>query len=364
MLATLVRNLDAIVRDAFGHSAPTPALIVHDGRSALARLLTEGYRAALPHARAVDFDTATIADVMAAIDAMPPGALVVLVESTRFDMGDFRFRLELFRRGLAVIEHPHVGRMADHELATYVDALAYDAAYYRGTGAALKSRLDPAARVQVVTRLGSLVYRGPFEDTKRNVGDYTGMPNLGGQFPIGEVFTEPVDLDGVNGTVAIASFGAEDFSVTFLDTPFPLHVERGRVIGAPGAPAAFHAILEAIAAAEGEVWVRELGFGLNRAMTPARRVRDVSTYERMCGVHLSLGAKHAVYPKPGFNKRKTRFHVDVFCATDRVEIDGATVFTDGAWVDQKIGTGTSATPAVAGDCNVTPTLTCQPGPSG
>jgi aminopeptidase len=57
----------------------------------------------------------------------------------------------------------------------------------------------------------------------------------------------------------------------------------------------------------------------------------VSAYERMCGVHLSLGAKHAVYPKPGFERKKTRFHVDVFAWADRVEIDGAVVYADEAY---------------------------------
>ncbi|MDP2312151.1 MAG: hypothetical protein Q8P41_04545 [Pseudomonadota bacterium] len=329
MEAALARNLADVVRHAFGHAAPTRALVVYDRQSPLARLLAEGYGAALPHAALVDFATVTVDGMMATVGALPPGSLVVLVQSTRFDMGDFRFRLELFRRGLAVIEHPHVGRMREAELPIYVDALAYDPAYYRGLGGALKARIDAARTIRVVTGRDperALVYEGPFEDAKLNVGDYTGFANVGGQFPIGEVFTEAVDLEAVNGEVVIAAFGADDFSVTFQEVPFSLRIVRGRVVEAVDAPPAFHAILAAIAAEEGPVWVRELGFGINRAMTRARRVHDVSTYERMCGVHLSLGAKHAVYPKAGFSKRKTRFHVDVFCAAERVELDGEAVF--------------------------------------
>ena len=131
--------------------------------------------------------------------------------------------------------------------------------------------------------------------------------------------------------MTIGAFGAEDFSVMFPE-PFLLRVERGRVRAAEGAPPAFEAILAAITAAEGEVWLRELGFGMNPALTWTRRVHDVSTYERMTGIHLSLGAKHAVYTKPGFSKRHTRFHVDVFCAVERVEVDGGLVF-DGAYVE-------------------------------
>jgi hypothetical protein len=324
--ATLARNLADVVRHALGHAPPTPAHVHHDRASPLARGLAEGYRAALPHAVVLDFDTLTVADVMAAIGALPPGSLAVLVQSTRFDMGDFRFRLELFRRGLHVIEHPHVGRIRDVELPLYIDALAYDPAYFRGLGAALKARIDVASTITVTSAHGALVYSGPFEDAKLNVGDYTGFTNVGGQFPIGEVFTEPVDLEAVNGVVTIGAFGAGDFSVTFPEPPFALTLARGRVVSTDGAPPEFAAILAQIAAEEGEVWVRELGFGINRALTRARRVHDVSTYERMCGVHLSLGAKHAVYPKAGFNKRKTRFHVDVFAWAERVDIDGHAIF--------------------------------------
>jgi len=65
---------------------------------------------------------------------------------------------------------------------------------------------------------------------------------------------------------------------------------------------------------------------LNRAFTRSRRVSDVGTYERMSGVHLSLGSKHAIYAKPGIAKRRAKFHVDVFAAADRVVIDGVDVF--------------------------------------
>jgi leucyl aminopeptidase (aminopeptidase T) len=145
------------------------------------------------------------------------------------------------------------------------------------------------------------------------------------------VFTEPVELAGVNGVAAVVAYGAEDFTVKFLDEPFLLRIEGGLVTAAPGAPPDFDAILAMIAEGEGRVLVRELGFGLNRALTATRRLNDISAYERMCGVHLSLGAKHAIYPKAGLSKRQTRYHVDVFVETERVEIDDAVVYRGGAW---------------------------------
>lgn len=328
--ARLVGHLRGLLGDAIVHAPPTPALVLVDHASPLARRLAGGYRLALPHARVVDVDAAPLAEVWGAIDALPPGALVVLVQSTRFPLAEFRARLALFQRGLAVVEHPHLGRVPEAEAEVYVDALAYDPAYFRGTGRALKARLDVAAAVVVRTAAGALVWRGPFEPARLNVGDYAGMASVGGQFPIGEVFTEPVDLTGLDGAVSVSAYGAEDFSVAFVE-PFALRVEAGRVRDAPGAPPAFARILATIAAVEREVWVRELGFGLNRALGPARRLSDVSAYERMCGVHLSLGARHAVFPKPGFPRRKGGFHVDVFVDAPEVWVDGRVVHRRGEW---------------------------------
>ena len=42
-----------------------------------------------------------------------------------------------------------------------------------------------------------LVFASPFESAKLNIGDYSGMNNIGGQFPLGEVFTEAQDLEAV-----------------------------------------------------------------------------------------------------------------------------------------------------------------------
>jgi hypothetical protein len=302
----LCANLCDILGLAIRHATPTPALILGDSRSPLSRILAEGYRAARPGATFLDPDAAGPAAVLDAIDSLPAGALVVLLESTRFELGEFRFRLELFKRGLAVVEHPHLARVPVGEIPIYLDTLAYDPGWYRGMGRALKDRIDVARQIEIRSSAGVATWRGPFEPARKNVGDYAGMPNVGGQFPIGEVFTEPVELEGVDGSGAIHAFGATDFSVSFVE-PFAMLLRCGRVVDAPEAPAAFLDILATIRAAEGDVWVRELGFGLNRALTETRRLTDVSAYERRIGVHLSLGAKHAVYPKRGFSKRHNAF---------------------------------------------------------
>ncbi|MCB2822661.1 hypothetical protein KQ904_15325, partial [Listeria monocytogenes] len=77
----------------------------------------------------------------------------------------------------------------------YIDALAYDPAYFRGTGRALKDRLDRAPHGRVVGGGETLTFASPCEPAKLNIGDYSDMKNVGGQFPIGEVFTEALDLE-------------------------------------------------------------------------------------------------------------------------------------------------------------------------
>jgi aminopeptidase len=157
------------------------------------------------------------------------------------------------------------------------------------------------------------------------------MRNVGGQFPIGEVFTEALKLESVHGRVRISIFGDTTFSVNKPDQPITLLVSNGRVTGTLESTPEFDQVLANIRADEGEVWLRELGLGLNKAFTQDRIVRDIGTFERMCGVHLSLGAKHGSYNKPEINKSAARHHVDVFVLTDTVTLDNEVVYRNGAW---------------------------------
>ncbi|HEU4853414.1 MAG TPA: hypothetical protein VFT37_14800 [Telluria sp.] len=313
------------------HGPGQRVLIVHDNRSELALALTEAYRRNLPGATFVDFDSVTPEQVHAAFGEMRAGDLVVLIQSTNFRLEAFRIRVELFKLGLKVIEHVHLSRMPGVQGEHYIESLAYDPAYYRGVGKALKARIDSAARAVVLGDGLELVFESGFEAAKLNVGDYSEMNNVGGQFPIGEVFTEARDLEAVNGRVRVHVFGDTTYHVNRPDTPITLVVEKGRVVDAIDSTPEFDEVLAIIRRDEGEVWLRELGFGMNRAFTRERRVSDIGTYERMCGIHLSLGAKHGVYAKPGFKRKDARYHIDVFAVTDAVFLDGEQVYRDGAW---------------------------------
>ncbi|MEI9941029.1 MAG: hypothetical protein WDO69_27745 [Pseudomonadota bacterium] len=330
LLPTACVHVRDILTRAIEHTPARPALIVWDANSDLACILTEAYRHCLPDAVQLCFDGVPAAQILEAFAALPPGALVVLIQSTSFRLGEFRIRVELFKRALKVIEHPHLARMLAAEYGAYVDALAYDPAYYRVLGAELKRRIDSASGAVVHSGGERLIYESGFEPAKLNVGDYSNLTNVGGQFPIGEVFTEPVDLERVHGRVRIFVFGDVDFRVNVPDAPICLEIARGRVVDVFDSTPDFDRVIAQIRAEE-EVWVRELGFGMNRALTPKRRVSDIGTYERMCGIHLSLGAKHGVFAKPNLKRRHSRFHVDVFAVTDRVVLNDDTIFREGHW---------------------------------
>ncbi len=306
-------------------------LLVYDAQTSLSQLMASAYKNAWPSLETIHFDQVPSEQILKTFDSLKAGDLVILVQSSSFRLDDFRIRVHLFEKGLKVIEHPHLGRVLPEEYGIYIDSLDYDGAYYRTLGPALKKRLDKAQNVQIHSGENVLLYEGALESAKLNIGDYTGMKNSGGQFPIGEVFTELRDLTHLNGDVKLFAFGDQSFSV-FDCQSLVLKIRNGKVVDVTHSVPEFDAVLEDIRNHEGDIWVRELGFGLNRALTRERRIRhDVGIYERMCGVHLSLGSKHALYPKLGFHKKKVKYHVDVFVAVDSVLVDGKIIYREGMY---------------------------------
>ncbi len=328
---TAANHLSDILSLAIKHTSEQTALIVSDSQCQLSVTLTEAYKRCLPNAIFIDFDSVSQAEILSQFNQLKPFDLVILIQSTSFRLEAFRIRIELFNKSLKVIEHPHLSRMKGIEVDYYIESLAYDPNYYRTVGNVLKKLIDQA-KMGVVDSGGELLtFDSPFEEAKLNVGDYTNMKNIGGQFPIGEVFTEAKNLEAVNGKVNIFAFGDTSFSVNTPETPITLVISKGRVTDVIHSTPEFDQVLSNIRADEGEVWLRELGFGMNRAFTKDRRVSDVGTYERMCGVHLSLGAKHSVYKKDNFTRSTARHHVDVFAVTQFVYLDDVLIYQDGAW---------------------------------
>jgi len=227
---TATKHAADIVRLAIGHDPSRKALVVFDTQCPLSRLVLEAYRNALPDAPFIDYDASSKEAIMEAIGRLAARDLVVMIQSMTFRLDDFRIRIELFKRGLAVIEHMHLERATDdRQLEIYVDAMAYDPSYYRPLGRALKAKIDAAETVKVFCDGTTLTYEGGMEPTKLNVGDYEGMTNVGGTFPIGEVFSEPKNLARVNGEVKLFAFAGVDHLVQ-MHEPFVVRIEKGIIV--------------------------------------------------------------------------------------------------------------------------------------
>lgn len=330
LLSRATKHVSDMVTLALEHQSTANALVVYDTQNGLTNILTAAYRAALPNARFVDFDATAKEEVITTFDTMQPGDLVVLIQSANFLLNEFRIRLRLFQQKLKVIEHTHLRRNTEEQWEVYIDALAYDPAWYRSIGPALKTKLEKTNVLTFHSGGTTCTITGGLEMPKLNIGDYTGMENIGGTFPIGEVFTESRDFARMNGSIMLYAYAGGDFMVNMYE-PFRVDITGGVISGwSENTPASFVAIMDMIKSYERPL-VREIGFGLNPAITNKRYVNDITAFERILGLHFSLGEKHSVYKKPGITTHKTKFHVDVFPVIDRIEADGDTIFIDGAY---------------------------------
>lgn len=331
LVTEATRNVRSIVSEAIEHTEPHAALVVYDTENELTRILTTAYRTVLPHAQFIDFNATTKENICARFDALVPRDLVVLIQSTDFRLNEFRIRIQLFQRKLKVIDHLHLYRNTPDSWGTYIRALAYDASWYRGVGKRLKEKLEHTHTLRVCGNGTELTVTGGLEVPKLNIGDYSGMENIGGTFPIGEVFTEARDLAAMNGDLHIYACADADFH-TALYEPFLVHIENGIVTQwDASAPPAFSKIVADVQTNERAI-IREIGFGLNRAITREHYLKDITAFERILGLHFSLGEKHTVYRKQGITPDKTRYHVDLFPVVTEVFADETCIFRNNTYL--------------------------------
>lgn len=323
-------HVSEILKDALLHETGE-TVVIYDESAPLTRILTEAYRRALPNARFLRFEDQTKETVLAEFATLKAGDLVVQIQSGNFRLDDFRIRIFLFREGIKAIEHGHLERFPEEEWGTYIEALHYDPNYYHPLGHGVRDKLRKAKSAEVKSHDTVLRYDSEFEDPKLNIGDYREMMNKGGTFPIGEVFTEAKDLTKVNGEARIFAFAGMDFLVKIYEPPFKVVIKDGILYPTEEAPQAFLDILALIQATE-PVYVRELGLGMNPAITKEHILSDVTAFERINALHLSLGAKHSIYGKPGFKKDEGRYHIDVFIQADEITLDGEVLFKDWKYI--------------------------------
>ncbi len=325
------RAVEVMVLQAIRQAPEEGMLVLHDTDIPLACVLADAYRAAFPWATVRPWQGSEAGQeaVKALLKGLPPRTLVVLVQTLSFRLNAFRVRLELFARGLRTIEHVHLGRMKTlEEQARYLEGLTIEPKYFTTQADRIVPRLESAAWLEARSRDGSVLrWEGALEAPKRNTGDYAAMANVGGTFPIGEVFTEAKDVFRANGEARIFAMAGPDFCMREFPEPFLMRVRDGSVVLQGDEPEMFREVIAQIQTNERPV-VREIGFGLNPAFGKGAFVADVTAFERQKGLHLSLGEKHGVYPKAGLLKREdARFHVDVFVDLESVRTQEGDVYS-------------------------------------
>jgi aminopeptidase len=305
-------------------------VVMYDLESPLSCELTEAYRSALPDATyfqfgspgAVEAHAENAEKLKAILIALPTDSLVVMIQSANFRLSDFRVRLELSQYGIHCIEHNHLGYLAPEESSTYIKALEYRTSKYVKKTAELERLRLTHTSGAIVSPSGERLEFGELEAFRGNTGDYSESRVRGGTFPIGEAFSEAVDLSSVSGKVKIFGYPNMQFKVIFCE-PFTADIVAGKFIHDDTHPADFLSLMSMIREAEeGEVLVREIGVGFNPAISRETPLSDVNAYERQLGMHLSLGKKHGIFAKKFPKTEVQKYHIDVFLEVGRLEFGG------------------------------------------
>lgn len=332
-------NCKNILLKNYKLSINNKTILIYDDYSDLSKLLFNSYKLALEEL-GFDFEYFVFyqkdqEEIKSIIDSLSKNDLVILVQSSSFRMSKYRWRNLLFDQGLKVIEHPHLEKnVGEKQLFTYINSLNYDMNYYFKCVDFLRDKLEKTSNIKIVSSDGSVVeFDSVMDSVYDNMAFFEDKKNWGTRFPVGEVLTEALDLEKLNGEVLLYAFPNTSHETQIVE-PFKCIIKNGKLFSHEG-PKEFDEIFNMIKLEnpEGEVFIRELGFGLNRGIGKFDVLGDVSSYERLVGVHFSLGMKHGIYQKKLYPKygRKfyQRYHIDVFLDLSEVFIDNIKVYSQG-----------------------------------
>src|SRR3989338_998455 len=331
----LIQHVRDIILKNYKISPDTFVLLVYDTKCELARVLKEAYScviAGFAHEE-IDFFSVSEEVFIQKLMDLPAHSLVILVESGSFRTTKHRLRRDLVGWGHDVIEHVRLDHSKDSEIGNYIEALRYDTPYYVQMCTKINLLLQQKAMIVLNSDKGlRLTIDSEYEKPILNTGDFSNVLVKSGGFPIGEIFTEAKSLEAMTGEVLVFGFPGLDHLTHFVDVPFVVRIERGKLVSHTG-PIEFEAMLAMIRSEEeGVVWVREIGFGLNRGLGFEKRITEPTGFERFAGMHFSLGKKHDMYRKKMSRKILQKYHVDIFCLVERVTIGDVVVFEKGGYV--------------------------------
>ena len=334
-MSNLQQHLHNILHLNYRISKDCFILLIYDTDCSLAALLSEAYKNEIqsnPH-QTIHFTAVEETLVEEAIAALPAHSLVILVQSLSFRMTKHRLRADLFRAGHMVIEHARLLLNNDEEIQHYIDSLQYDTPYYVQTSNKIEQLLQQNQKLKIESGDNLILeVNSAFEKALKNTCDFSENPIVAAGFPIGEIFTEAVELNKMNGSVLVFGFPTLEHKVYFC-APFEVHIKDGCVVGHNG-PVLFEEILQRIRTEEvnAAVQVREIGFGLNKGIGFEKTLHEPTSFERFAGMHFSLGLKHAMYGKKLGRKLYQKYHIDIFCKVKNVFIGDTQIMKEGKYV--------------------------------
>lgn len=146
-------------------------------------------------------------------------------------------------------------------------------------------------------------------------------------WPVGECFTEAVDLKNFSGSCIVDTYPDDIFSIIVTE-PFPLTIKEGQIVDTHSLwPQGFTELYEKVLRTEGSVMIRELGIGMNPHISTEKKLTSVGAHERKLGVHLSMGAKHGVYGKKLPDEQIQHMHIDLFVTLQEVIVGKKSVLS-------------------------------------
>lgn len=297
-------------------------VVLYDRDSPLSCRISDAYIAVLhkrPNTVIQQYDETKKQETIDLLLGLETGSSVFLVQSSSFRLDDFRIRLQLFNNGVGCLEHSHLSYYPPEQEETFIQSLEWNGDEYARLGETIGKLLETSDEIQIYSGKNEVLHFGPMEECKINDGRFYSQKNRGGSSICGEVFSESKDLESVSGTLSICCYPNEHFLIQQCE-PFTITLEKGRITKVDeNAPQEFmENIINRVKSGEynengdGEVMIREAGFGLNPFISFQNPLSYVSVFERQAGFHVSVGKKHNIYRKKFPKDVIQRYHIDIF----------------------------------------------------
>lgn len=152
------------------------------------------------------------------------------------------------------------------------------------------------------------------------------QPGNWGNLPEGEVFTSPIDVNGVLKASVIGDFFSEKYGL--LETPIELDVEGGYLISCQHPDQELVAeFWEYLSGVENGLRVGEFAIGTNEALTEL--VGNLLQDEKYPGAHVAFGNPYNNYTGAVW---ESPIHVDVVMEEVSIWVDGDRIMEEGRFI--------------------------------